>query len=186
MGQSEAGPYTRYRICGPESLASKEENASSSIQGSSRRGPLEEFPTQRATQKSLDHLWSTDFTQKFFFSHPKPMGAIRQNKKSLYNPKIKDRIDRYHAYRDELKRQADQYNFKFPNSTYWMIFYMPIPASLSKKKKREMELEPCLTRPDKDNLEKAVLDALLTEDSHVWDGRVTKVYSAITGIEIYF
>jgi Holliday junction resolvase RusA-like endonuclease len=31
-------------------------------------------------------------------------------------------------------------------------------------------------KPDKDNLEKALLDAIFDDDSRVWDGRVTKVW----------
>lgn len=31
--------------------------------------------------------------------------------------------------------------------------------------------------PDKDNLEKAVLDAVFENDSHVWDGRVSKLWA---------
>lgn len=36
--------------------------------------------------------------------------------------------------------------------------------------------QPMTHTPDKDNLEKAVLDALFDEDSAIWDGRATKYW----------
>lgn len=36
--------------------------------------------------------------------------------------------------------------------------------------------KPHQQKPDKDNLEKALLDAIFGEDSHIWDGRVTKIW----------
>ncbi len=41
-----------------------------------------------------------------------------------------------------------------------VICYMPIPQSYSKKKKRELNGKPHISRPDTDNLVKAVNDAL--------------------------
>lgn len=35
---------------------------------------------------------------------------------------------------------------------------------------------PHLCKPDRDNLEKALLDGVFGEDSHVWDGRATKLW----------
>ncbi|MBG3071584.1 RusA family crossover junction endodeoxyribonuclease, partial [Proteus mirabilis] len=40
----------------------------------------------------------------------------------------------------------------------------------------EMNGKPHQQKPDKDNLEKALLDAIFDDDSRVWDGRVTKVW----------
>ncbi|MGU0055537.1 RusA family crossover junction endodeoxyribonuclease [Enterobacter hormaechei] len=39
-----------------------------------------------------------------------------------------------------------------------------------------MNGKPHQQKPDKDNLEKALLDAIFDDDSRVWDGRVTKVW----------
>ncbi len=47
-----------------------------------------------------------------------------------------------------------------------------------------MNDQPHQSRPDKDNLEKAVQDALCKEDNYIWDSRVTKVWSQTPGIEI--
>lgn len=39
-----------------------------------------------------------------------------------------------------------------------------------------MAYTPHMQKPDKDNLEKALLDCVFEEDSHVWDGRVSKLW----------
>ena len=48
-----------------------------------------------------------------------------------------------------------------------MSFYLPIPPSYSMKKKKEVEYSLHKIRPDIDNLEKSVLDALFLKDSVV-------------------
>lgn len=59
---------------------------------------------------------------------------------------------------------------------YHVIFIMPMPESWSKKKRATMDNKPHKQTPDKDNLEKALLDAIYGNDSHKWDGRVTKLW----------
>lgn len=60
-------------------------------------------------------------------------------------------------------------------------FVLPRPKS-KRWKNKEMEREPHYTRPDKDNLEKAVLDALhgiaFHDDAQVADGRTRKWIAA--------
>lgn len=53
---------------------------------------------------------------------------------------------------------------------------VPMPKSWSKAKREQYVGQPHQQKPDKDNLEKALLDAVFDEDSHVWDGRVTKIW----------
>ncbi len=63
-----------------------------------------------------------------------------------------------------------------------MVFKMPIPQSLSKKKQRELDGQPHVKKPDLDNLVKAVLDALndgvaFVDDSKVWCINACKEYA---------
>lgn len=85
--------------------------------------------------------------------------------------------DRYWELKAQMKQIAEGYKFTLPESNYHMIFYIPMPDSWPKKKKLEMDGQPHKQKPDKDNLEKGVLDALCKEDSYVWDGRVTKYWA---------
>lgn len=78
---------------------------------------------------------------------------------------------RYRAYADEVRFRG----VVLPES-YHVTFVMPMPKSWSKKRRAEMTGKPHRQKPDKDNLEKALLDALHEDDSHIWDGRVTKLW----------
>lgn len=78
----------------------------------------------------------------------------------------------YRAFKDEIRLRK----VSLPEYGYHVTFVIPMPKSWSKKKKTEMNGKPHQQRPDKDNLEKALLDAVFDEDSRVWDGRVTKVW----------
>ena len=59
-------------------------------------------------------------------------------------------------------------------------FYMPVPASLSKKKKESMYGKPHVIRPDTDNLLKTVCDALngvvWKDDSQIFSVSSGKMY----------
>jgi Holliday junction resolvase RusA-like endonuclease len=71
-----------------------------------------------------------------------------------------------------------------------VTFFMPIPKSMRVRDRARAEAEdlPHTCKPDKDNLEKAVLDALRgvlwADDCQVFDGRVRKVYSPRPRVEI--
>src|SRR3990167_7604791 len=64
-----------------------------------------------------------------------------------------------------------------------LVFYMPIPTSMSKKQKilAETEQFPMIKRPDLDNLIKASIDPLngvfWTDDSRITEKKARKVYS---------
>lgn len=81
-------------------------------------------------------------------------------------------VMRYRAYCDALRYEL----LDVPECHYHIVFVLPMPKSWPKKKRDEMRGTPHQQVPDKDNLEKAVLDALYGDDCRVWDGRVTKIW----------
>lgn len=87
---------------------------------------------------------------------------------------------RYRAFCDDLRAR----NCTFPESGSHVIFHMPMPVSWSKKKRAEMLGQPHRQKPDRDNLEKALMDAVYENDESVWDMRTTKIWSDIGCIEI--
>lgn len=100
-----------------------------------------------------------------------PVPEPRQSNKDKWNPKPS--VQRYRAFKD-LVRAA---KLKLPVSCYHVIFILPMAQSWSNKKKLAMWGQPHQQVPDKDNLEKALLDAVYPDsDSHVWDGRVSKIW----------
>lgn len=86
----------------------------------------------------------------------------------------------YYAYKDELRMRGVQ----LPESGYHVIFVIEVPASWSARKKLEAYGKPHQSKPDKDNLEKGLMDALFEDDSKVWDGRVTKIWGPSGAIAI--
>jgi hypothetical protein len=92
---------------------------------------------------------------------------------------------RYRAYRDALRDLALGERFVFPDAGAAMVFHMPMPESWSKKKRDRMRGQPHRQKPDLDNLEKGVIDALLSEDSGVWHlAGATKLWSDEGAVEI--
>lgn len=72
----------------------------------------------------------------------------------------------------------------------WLVFHLPVPPSWSQRKKRETIGQPHTSKPDIDNLIKATLDTLLSQDStkgdqHVWEVRGTKLWALQGSIEIW-
>ena len=78
---------------------------------------------------------------------------------------------RYWAFRDEVRKQ----NVALP-IPYHVTFVLPMPKSWTKKKREAMNGAPHRTTPDRDNLEKGLLDAVFKNDAVVHDGRVTKIW----------
>jgi Holliday junction resolvase RusA-like endonuclease len=78
-------------------------------------------------------------------------------------------------YRDFCDDVRDS-GLTLPPAGYHIVFILPMPRSWRPKKKKSMDGQPHQQTPDKDNLEKALLDALFQNDAHIWDGRVTKLW----------
>lgn len=113
-----------------------------------------------------------------------PVAKPRMTKRDKW--KVRKPVAVYRAYCDELRLKG----FTLPDHGYHIIFILPMPTSWSKKKRAAMDGNPHQQKPDKDNLEKAVMDAIFKDDSHIWDGRVTKVWGEngkilVTEAEIY-
>jgi Holliday junction resolvase RusA-like endonuclease len=104
-----------------------------------------------------------------------PISAPRQTRADQWKDPPRPPVARYRAYRDELRlRQVT-----VPSPFHHVVFILPKPSSWSQKQRAAQEGMPHQQKPDKDNLEKALLDAVFGEDSHVWDGRATKLWGEI-------
>lgn len=66
-----------------------------------------------------------------------------------------------------------------------VTFILPMPQSWSKKKCLELNEQPHLKTPDLDNLFKALADSIYSNDSGIWDVRMTKRWGYSGAIEIY-
>ena len=89
-------------------------------------------------------------------------------------------VMRYRAYADEVRLRGVKLN---PHGDS-VIFHMPMPKSWSKDKKAKLDGTGHTQRPDWDNLAKALCDAIYSDDSHIWNIRITKQWAYEGAIEI--
>ncbi|QSW33791.1 MULTISPECIES: RusA family crossover junction endodeoxyribonuclease [Leclercia] len=107
-----------------------------------------------------------------------PMGKPRMTRADKW--KKRPEVLRYRAFCDHVRLLG----VKLPEANSHVTFILPMPKSWSKKKRAEMNGKPHQSKPDKDNLEKALLDALFEDDAHIWDSRVTKLWGEVGQIII--
>ena len=99
-----------------------------------------------------------------------PVPKPRQTRSAKWKKRPCD--ERYYTFKDGLRLL----NATVPESGYHVLFILKMPSGWSEKKKKLMRHMPHCSTPDKDNLEKALLDAIYKEDSQIWDGRCSKVW----------
>ncbi len=88
-------------------------------------------------------------------------------------------VMRYRAFADECREQG----MEIVNGAT-VIFNLPMPKSWSKKKKALMLGKGHQQKPDVDNLLKAVMDAVLQEDCHIYDIHSQKFWAEKGSIKI--
>lgn len=101
-----------------------------------------------------------------------PVGKPRMTQRDRW--KKRPAVLRYRAFCDEVRLRG----VRVPESGACITFVLPMPRSWSKQKKEEMDGRPHRQKPDADNLVKALLDALYSEDAGVWNFEVTKLWGS--------
>ena len=109
-----------------------------------------------------------------------PCTKPRQTQRDKWLSPPRQPVAKYRAFKDEIRLHC----VAIPYSNAHITFHLPMPKTWSKAKKNDMRGQPHQTTPDKDNLEKALLDAVYDNDCMVWDSRVTKLWADEGGIEI--
>lgn len=110
--------------------------------------------------------------------HITPVSKPRQTRADRWRERPV--VMRYRGFADELRLK---YGEELPDSVR-LVFHIPMPKSWSKKKRLTLDGQPHQQKPDIDNLVKAVLDALLVDDSGVWSVSAEKRWSETGAIEI--
>jgi len=87
-------------------------------------------------------------------------------------------VAQYRAFKDQIRLSKVTVN---PSGDH-IIFFMPIPKGLKPEEKARRVGKPHTFKPDKDNLEKGLLDAIYSDDCHIWNSTVTKIWSDKPGI----
>lgn len=104
-----------------------------------------------------------------------PMGAVRQTRADAW--RNRPCVLRYRSFKDSLREQAAPYYLPADPLIVTMKFYIPMPASWSKKKKAAMNGAYHRQKPDIDNLSKSVMDSLWEDDSMISKINATKLWS---------
>lgn len=99
-----------------------------------------------------------------------PVPAPRQVGRDAWNPSPP--VQRYRTFRDWVRL----HKIKIPTPFHHAVFVLQMPKSWSAHKRVVHEGQPHQCKPDRDNLEKALLDSCLEDDAHVWNGQTTKLW----------
>jgi Holliday junction resolvase RusA-like endonuclease len=77
------------------------------------------------------------------------------------------RLEKYNQYKIDLLAEAKSKSFVMPPQGASITFFIPVPASWSKKKKKQHHGMLHQSKPDLDNLLKAFGDSLISEDKYI-------------------
>lgn len=113
-----------------------------------------------------------------------PVGKPRMTQSDAW--KKRPATTKYWKFKDDMNEQADRAGFTLPD-IYSAVAHIPMPKSWSKKERLAMDGQPHQQKPDKDNIEKALNDALRPkDDSTIWLGGLIEKRWAETGsIEVF-
>ena len=107
-----------------------------------------------------------------------PMGKPRMTQRDKW--KGRDVVNRYMAYKDEVRRQVNVPLWHLPTPyKVKACFIMEMPASWSQKKTDIMCGDIHQQKPDIDNLGKAVLDILFRRDEKISSLKLDKYWDAL-------
>lgn len=99
-----------------------------------------------------------------------PIGKPRMTRADKW--KKRPEVLRYRAFCDHVRLLG----IELPESNAHVTFVLPMPKSWSKKKRLQFDGQPHQSKPDFDNLVKALSDAVYADDAHIWDARITKIW----------
>ena len=100
-----------------------------------------------------------------------PMGKPRMTQRDKWAKRPE--VVRYHEFRDTVRAKIRDDDLSEATEVSWTA-YFPFPKSWSQKKKESLAGCRHRSKPDRDNVDKAILDALFSEDCLVADGTIKK------------
>ena len=79
----------------------------------------------------------------------------------------KRQLEKYNAYKEEVRYWVDKKQFIVPAGHFAMWFYIPFPKSWRPAKRLEMAGKPHMSTPDLDNMIKALFDSLMPRRNRI-------------------
>lgn len=114
---------------------------------------------------------------KSFVVPGEPVAKPRQTRSDKW--KERPCVIRYREWADRARESAGAIPPAAQHAD--IVAYLPLPKSLSAKKRLEMEGTPHLVKPDLDNLIKSCFDALLPRDQIIHEVRAKKRWEDANG-----
>lgn len=111
-----------------------------------------------------------------------PCARPRMTRRDRWRNPPRPGVAKYRAFCDVVRIMAT--GLTLPDA-FSVIFYVAMPKSWSKTKRREMEGSPHQQTPDLDNLVKALCDALKKEDKTIYRIEAEKRWAYTGSIVIY-
>lgn len=111
-----------------------------------------------------------------------PMAKPRMTQRDKW--KKRPCVVRYRDWCDRVRALGDMPSADEVVYLSWVAYFEP-PKSWSKKKKAAAIGQLHRQRPDRDNIDKAVLDCLYKEDSAIAAGTIRKIWDTTARIEIF-
>lgn len=105
--------------------------------------------------------WLFAVTDEYLKGYDRKRVISNPDAKPGRNLNRKRQLEKYNAYKDELRWLANRSGFKVPDGYFAIWFYIPHPQSWGKKKRQEMIHKPHQSTPDCDNMMKSFLDGLM-------------------------
>lgn len=123
-----------------------------------------------------------------FFIPVEPMGKPRMTRKDKWAKR--PCVERYWAFKDALRVKLKEALGELPapekvTMFSWVAYFVP-PKSWKKKKREDCIGTLHRQKPDRDNVDKAILDAIFDDDSKISVGTLKKVWGRQAGILISF
>lgn len=111
-----------------------------------------------------------------------PIGKPRMVKSDSW--KKRKCVQKYWKFKDTIQQYANSMKkVKNPSVISW-VAYFPFPKSYTAKQRSELKGKPHQIKPDKDNIEKAIFDALLKNDQCIYAGTGIKLWDDGNGARI--
>lgn len=77
------------------------------------------------------------------------------------------RLEKYNEYKINLRAEAMKKRFNLPEQGAFIKFFIPMPKTWRKFKRESMHFKLHKSKPDIDNLCKALFDGLFSEDKNI-------------------
>lgn len=118
---------------------------------------------------------------KRFIVRGNPPGKPRMTRQDKW--KQRPRVMRYREWADAARPAAGVKTKVMLTKPTTLTFraYLAMPASWSASKREAMRGQPCLSKPDRDNLDKALADAIFENDECVYAGDQEKFWDDGSG-----